>query len=205
METDAAPIIKKVIDQARANKFSELNSFEKEILDCFLGSLMTRVPDVIDPIANDTLEKFPEILEKHGPLTAEDRRKRDDPNEQAMLKQDLRASSVLTCFRPEGKLLPILGDKSLLVVVIPNPKKSFVIGSNPCVKIFGENELSDPKAEVWLPLAYDVALVYSGSSSEKLYEVPDPSIRKINETIYKQSSIIAGRSSKLIASLASVK
>ena len=166
---------------------------------------MIRVPDVFDPIANNTFEEFPEILEKHGPLTAEDRRKRDDPNEQAMLKQDLRASSVLPCFRPEGRILPILGNKNLLVMVISNSKKSFVIGSNPCVKIFGGNELSDPKAEVWLPLAYDVAVVYNGSFPEKLYEVPDPSIRKINETIYKQSSIIAGRSSKLIASLAGVK
>ena len=206
LEAKAAPIIEKIIDQARASKFPELTYLEKETLDQFLCCMMIRVPDVFDPIANNTFEEFPEILEKHGPLTAEDRRKRDDPNEQAKLKQDLRASSVLPCFRPEGRILPILGDKSLLVVVIPNPKKSFVIGSNPCVKFFGGNELSDPKAEAWFPLAYDVAVVYSGSFPEKLYKILDPTpIREINEAIYKQSSFIAGRSDKLIASLTGVK
>ena len=55
------------------------------------------------------------------------------------------------------------------------------------------------------PVAPDIAITpYFARGQEKLAEPEDPAARKINEEIFRQSQAIAGRSERLIASLAEI-
>ena len=64
------------------------------------------------------------------------------------------------------------------------------------------NPLTRREVQFWLPIASDVSVSpYFACGREKCVEVRDPFVRKINREIFRQSSAIAGRSEKLIASL----
>ena len=92
--------------------------------------------------------------------------------------------------------------KGLAIAIIKKPKKSFIVGSKPYIKTADWNHISEPNAELWLPIAYDVAVspaYYSGK--EELLEIKDHKVRDFNKYVCDESSLIAGRSKILINSL----
>jgi hypothetical protein len=103
----------------------------------------------------------------------------------------------------------VISEKGLLFAIISKPRKSFVVGSHPIVKLAqrDRSHLSDPTVELWFPLAHDIAVTpcFSRGTEKKVEIKEDHHIRHLNQTIFKQSSSIAGRSSALIASLADVR
>ena len=210
LETKAAPVIKKIINSARANKLPELTPREKNIWDVFFLIQSFRTPDILDSIVNKYPDWIPELIDEHekeyGPPTEEEIKKANDPKEIDRMKHNLRATAV-TRVTTESKIFRILQSRGLIIGIIRKPNKSFIIGSNPAVRLY--HKLSDPEAEWHLPIAHDITVTHHGShprEKESLAEVTgDHTIRKINEAICKQSSFIAGPSCKLIASLARVK
>ena len=210
METEAALVIKKIINSARANKLPELSPDEKDIWDVFFLIQSFRTPDVIDPIVNKYPDWIPEFIsdyeKEHGPPTKEEIKKANDPKEIDRIKYNLRATTVRR-LTSESKIFQILQGRGLIIGVIRKPNKSFIIGSNPTARLY--QQLSDPEAEWHLPIAHDITVTHHGSydrEKENLAEITgDHTIRKINEIICKRSSLIAGRSCKLIASLAGMK
>ena len=62
----------------------------------------------------------------------------------------------------------VITGRGLAVVPIPNPKKSFVLGSQPVLKLTPSesNDLSDPRVELWLAVAPDV-MVGVGSLDQR--------------------------------------
>jgi hypothetical protein len=108
--------------------------------------------------------------------------------------------------RTSPQVLAILKQKGLGIATVRKRGKSFVIGSLPVVKLTypGREHLADPSVEVWLPIAFDVAVSPAPipSGSELLLEIDDPVVRSINGATFKQSTTIAGRSEELISSLA---
>ena len=210
LETKAAPVIKKIINSARANKLPELTPDEKNIWDVFFLIQSLRTPDVIDPIVNKYPDWIQEIIDEYekeyGPPTEEEVKKVNDPKQIDRTKRNLRATTV-TRLTSGSKVFQILQSRGLIIGIIRKPNKSFIIGSNPTAKFY--RELSDPGAEWHLPIAHDITVTHHDShprEKESLAEITgDHTIRKINEAICKQSSSIAGSSRKLIASLARVK
>jgi hypothetical protein len=95
----------------------------------------------------------------------------------------------------------------MVIVRVTDPKKAFVIGSKPVVRMTapGFTKLAPGKAELWLPIASDVAVAPGGQrGSEVLITARDHRlVRRLNQLTAAQSSIIAGCSRKLIASLIS--
>ena len=90
----------------------------------------------------------------------------------------------------------------MLIAVISVPRESFVIGSCPIARFHRGIPLTRPEVQFWLSIASDVSVSpYFACGREKCVEVRDPFVRKINREIFRQSSAIAGRSEKLIASL----
>ena len=73
LETKAAPIIKKIIDSARADRLPELTPEEKNIWDEFFLIQSFRIPDVLDSIVNKYPDWIPELIDEqekeYGPLT----------------------------------------------------------------------------------------------------------------------------------------
>lgn len=195
LEGETAPIFKKIIIAARNGKKPELTSSEKKTLDHYIYCQWGRVPDTTDPILNRDLKENDSRYELIRDMT---------PEEREQFEKELRVKSLTRgVSEPNERILRILGDKGLAVLVLRKPKKSFVIGTNPVLRIPIDLHLADPKAESWLPIAYDVAITpYFSHGTEKLLEsIEDLDIRGFNETILRQSSAIAGRSEKLISSL----
>ena len=210
IESDCSTVVKKIINAARTGKSPNLTPDEKEIWDLFFCCQLVRVPEMIDPYLNNFDEWVSEIAkeyeERFGSLPAEERVLIEHSGVQARIKHNVRAIAVIN-YLSKGELLPALGKKGLAIARIQNSKKSFVIGSNPYIKTSDWNHISDRNAEIWLPVAYDISVSPSLSPGiEKLIKIKEDSkIREFNEHIFKRSSLIAGRSRKLIASLAGVR
>lgn len=210
LETKAAPVIKKIIDSARTDRLPELTPDERDIWDVFFLIQSLRTPDIFDPIVNEYLDWIPEFIsdyeKEYGPPTKEEIKKANDPKEIERIKQNLRATTV-SRLTSESKIFQILQGRGLIIGVIRKPNKSFIIGSNPTARFY--RQLSDPEAEWHLPIAHDITVTHHGfydRGKENLAEITgDHTIRKINETICNWSSSIAGRSRRLITSLARAK
>ena len=188
LEGKAAQVIAKTVNAAREGRAYELDHCEKEILARFFFHQIGRTPDFNAPILKHRAEKENKDIES--------------------IKQEIGPEYM---FRRESKkILKIFEKKNFSIVKISSPKKSFVIGSRPVLRLPPTDSgnpvpLSDQDAELWLPVAHDVAVVLFSRKIKELLEINDPFIRKINEGIFGQSSATAGRSAELIKSLAAMK
>lgn len=83
--------------------------------------------------------------------------------------------------------------------------RSFLLGSALLLRfkgrITGRNGLGDPTAEAWFPIARDVALCsYGDRRDERIFDMPDSGLRKINGSISRESTVIASASRELVVS-----
>lgn len=197
-ERKVAPVFDKTITAVRDVKNPALSSSEREMLDRYIYFQWARVPDTAKPILDRTLKRLsledPEI----GGLS---------PEELAEFGKGVNVESLVGHItEPRERILSVLRNKSLAFVVIPRKSKSFVIGSRPVLQVFPDPSDSVPKAftAMWLPLAHDVAVAYGKGEGGLMEFTEDRELRRFNENVFKQSRAIAGRSDKLIASLAGV-
>ena len=207
LERKAARVLDKIITAVRDGKAPALNSSEKEILDRYVYFQWARVPDTADPIVDHTLEKLSLKYSEIADLP---------PEKRAELGKGLHVESLadmtepgeggLSIFGYRSRAFEFLRNKSLAFVGIRRKNKSFVIGSRPVVQVFPEHSDSAPLPflAVWLPLAHDVAVAYGEGEGGLMEFTEDRELRRFNETVFKQSKTIAGRSERLIASLAGV-
>lgn len=205
LEGKANEVIEKIVRTARSGVNPGLTLGEKEIWDEFLCKQWGRLPiKREEAVSDDSLyEKCLEDFEyERRPLTDYERYWFSDPKRKERIMEN---SWIKSTELSGGKLIQVLRDKGLCVAAIRNPKKSFVIGSNPIIKITppGHTRLDDPVVEALLPIAYDVIVTPGFSRGEEnLVDANDSDhIRQINEAMFRQSDIIAGRSHELIRSL----
>ena len=185
LEEEAKPVITEIIENARAGKAPGLTPSEKETWNRFFMCQCGRTPDITNEVLSRGKKKTKEEISE--------------------LREELGRDLFYDLPNPPEYRLKILGDKGLLIAVIRSPKKSFVIGSHPIVRSHRGIPLTHPEVQFWLPIASDVAVTpYFTLGQEKCVEARDPAIREINEEVFRWSSAIAGRSDRLIASLAGV-
>ena len=102
----------------------------------------------------------------------------------------------------------VLSQQQVGVGVIrkPKPRRSFVIGSNPFLKLAHpvQAHLGNPAVDSWLPLTRDVAVTFCSPERDKPVAQRDRHIESMNRIAFDQSSVIAGCSRELIESLVSV-
>ncbi|MCY4390363.1 MAG: DUF4238 domain-containing protein [Desulfurellaceae bacterium] len=204
-EGKANEVIEKIVSSARGGMNPGLTPDEKKIWDEFFCKQWRRLPLwCAETISDDSLYKkcLDSFENERRPLTDYERRRFDDPKRKARI---LKNGWVKSVELSGGELMRVLGDKGLCVAVIRNLKKSFVIGSNPIIRIApnGHTRLDDPAVEALFSIAHDVVVSACLSrGEEKLIDENDSNhIRQINEAIWKQSDMIAGRSHELITSL----
>ncbi len=207
LESETAPIVEKIIMQARTWKQPGLTNTERECWDFFFYQQFRRVPDLYDSLLTAEqhkvqVEKFLDEFDRNvRPLTHTERRDLLDPKTLARAYRNLRVSSLKT---GSDNVLSVIAGRGLAVVRIPNPKKSFVLGSRPVLKLTPPQttDLSDPRVELWLAIAPDVMVgVGPLDQGEVIVDISDKNVRLMNESICTQSSQIVGRSKELIASL----
>ena len=210
LETLSAPVLDKIVDRARGWKPSssgfahrilrdELTLADRMVLSWFIASQQARVPDFQDSVASDT--EFEEIahrtagtIEAVGVLpTPAEREKLLSSGGLKRMKKSVMARFAL----PNERFAEMLVRKQVHIVRITKHNKSFVIGSRPVVRP-GRMHIEDATGQAWLPIAHDVAvLLFAGNGGPASIEI----IRWLNEALFKQSTFVAGRSNKLLASL----
>lgn len=207
LESNTEPILQRIIESARKGELPNLSQEEKEIWDYFLYYQWKRVPDSLDRASG--LEDFDAELQRtldrvekdFRKLTDEEWQRFRDPDYKRKLRQNVKVDVVA---RIGPDVLKIIKYKGLGIGVIENPKKSFVIGSNPVVKLTyrGQTHLADPSVELWLPISSDIAILLLPShKQEKLLPLSDENVRHLNRSILSQSTVVACRSESLIRSL----
>jgi hypothetical protein len=207
LEGRAAKLIARITTAARMGQVPGLTDSEKSEWDAYIYHQWSRVPDLhartsknFDSLLRNLVKDFERNIR---PLTVAERADLEKPEAIARIHQNARVSSLRS---NSGPAVKAMGNRGLAVAVIRNPKKSFVLGSLPVVKLTppGRTHIADPAVEVWLPIAADIAV---GLGKARGTEIPVPitdrQIRNLNEAIFRQSTVIAGRSPELIASLAS--
>lgn len=213
IEDKTNAIIEKIVTAARAGKTPGLSSEEKATWDTFFYYQWKRTPDSLK--RSKTLANFDSSLawaigefeKRYRPLTDAERTDLQDAENKKRLEKSARVKAIAD---PGKQIQPVLQSKGLAIVRLTKPNKSFIIGSLPIVKFTlpGRSHLSDPTVEVWFPIASDVVVSpapWPGGEERLLPNMPDDHVRTINEAIFRQSTMIAGRSSALIRSIAGVK
>ena len=209
LDTNVDPIINQILIAVRRDELPSLDQTQKMIWNDFYIKQMARAPEWLDSEhIQTTLNNTYEISKKRIYEYCSDDNKRllDDKDFEYRVKSQSRVQALKT--RPEIAA-GIIKARGLFFVRITNPKKSFIIGSNPLVRFSnrGTGRRDDNNTELWYPIASDVA-VSTGNTTEKerLFHLENlhrhtKVIRRLNMQIYKQSTEIGGRSIQLIKSI----
>ena len=207
LESDASPVIEKIISAARMRLIPELSAFERRSFVTFFYYQLMRLPAVRD----EFVDEISEVLTSY--LAAAAKVRPLNSYEQALLaegdarERHLENASVSTLrSSPVGKeTIEEIENGSLCVAVTkrPKPNRSFIIGDFPYLRLTDHNLLyfDNRIIEIWLPLASDVAVALTPVRFDKLKIMKDIKIRELHEWISQQSTVIAGCSRELIESL----
>lgn len=207
LDTDADPIIKLIINRVRRNQLPNLSVQQKNIWDEFFIKQSARSPERLHSLEiNQNLDNIyaksrARIFENLSPQL---KNLIDNEEFKNRLQLEAKVKSLETKLNQSTR---ILSQRGLYFARIIGRKKSFIIGSQPLVRIDnrGSNQLDDPKTEFWYPISHDVAVsIGSYEEKEKLFILtPRHSkfIRQFNSQITNQSNEYAGRSKELLLSL----
>ena len=207
IESDASPVIEKIISAARMKLVPELSAIEKRSFLTFFYYQMMRLPAVRNNFVDEVSEELTSYLE------AESRVRPLNTYERALLvegdarERHLKNASVNTLrSSPVGKeMIDEIVNGSLCVAAIkrPKPNRSFIISDFPyirridCDLLYHDNRI----IEIWLPLASDVAVALTPGRFDKLKVMNDRIRETLNQGIFAQSTVIAGCSHGLIESI----
>ena len=208
LESDAVPVVQKIIDAARSGYCPDLSLEEKRLWYLFFAMQWRRTPETQQAVATDAdiLAMFDEAVARlHAALP--ERRDEiaalDTPEGRQRTLRNVRTETLAT-FGVD--VLKILEQRGITILRITRPHKGFIIGSRAVVKltVAGQSDLRNPTVELWLPIASDIAVgAGRGKGTITLLELADQNpIRQLNLAIASQSRIIAGASAALIRSLA---
>lgn len=208
LEDAVAPIVDRIIRAARERRRPRLTAEERATWDQFFIVQWSRTPDtrsdvvpddmlkkIIEAAADDLLESYPERADEIGELR--------NPSKMAEMAHDAR---VYALFDDRPLSRAALARRGIAIVTPGNPKWSFAIGSRPVVKlgIPGATHIDDPRTEIWMPLAHDVAVGIGSFEEAETGLVLNSSkpVRELNAAVVLQSSAFATRSAALTQSLA---
>lgn len=207
LEDRAAPVIDKILAAVRQRRMPNLSAVERAWWDRFFVTQWKRVPDVRRNVVPDErvrqifAETAADIVMRH-PEHQEELARLQQPEKLAQLVQNARVGSLLL---PGGAAQDVIARRGLAFLLIPDSRRSFVLGSRPVVKlgIVGATDMRDPASEMWFAIAPDVAV---GPGNEVEAEagrtLDDPAlVRLLNRAIWSQSSAVVARTDRLVRSL----
>ena len=207
IEGPATHVVQKIIEKARIGSPPRLTGSEKRTWDAFFCSLLRRLPAMRESLSDAELvqQALDQFEQDVRPLTNSERKEYQN----ADLQRELTHNAwVQTLSRPKGALMDVARSKGLLVGVIGNPQKSFVVGDIPTLRYTpkGRTDLIFPEVELLLPISHDVMVTPAFlAGHEELITILDTKwIREKNEAIFDQSKLVAAKSQKLIKSLSRV-
>lgn len=209
LEGEAVRVVQEILRPVRLGQIPQLSPEQKRVWFLFFLMQWRRTPEtqksntsdsqamlMIDDILNELRAAAPDRQDEIDKLSTTQAKERTIRN--------VRVQSLLQ-FSSEA--LSVIERRGIAILRITKPKRSFIIGSSPVVKLTepGRTDLNDPAVEMWLPIASDVVVgVGRGDGDICLFEVEDAvPIRQLNLAIAKQSETIAAASPALVRSIAS--
>ena len=201
LESEVSPIIDRIVDCALSGKKPELSDVQLNRWNNFVSYQQKRAPDAFERMGvtqtypDDLLRRVDEIERDIRPLTDQEKK---DIFSYRMYQNVVVAARGTN----EGFVLEALTRRGLAIAILDSPKRSFIIGDYPLARL-GRNSLNHPQCELWFPVSSKVAVSPWGeASSETIIALNREQVRRMNNVIWEQSNIIAGRSDRLIRSLA---
>ena len=206
LESKASPVIEKIVNAARRGDPPNLSPDEKYTWVKYSYTQFKRVPETREKHKEEIRQEILREIDFIGHFRSFTDRELSMLDDEETMERLFRNSSIQSVQMPLSKEgADILLEKRIGVAVIrkPKQKRSFVIGSNPVVKMSHpeRSHVSDPTVEVWLPLARDVAVSPCPGESDQVISANDRHIRTINRSVFQQSTVIAGCSWELIESM----
>ena len=207
LESDVSPVIEKIVNAARRGNPPNLTPDEKGIWIRFFYSIFARVPDTLNPatdIVRHMILAEIQLARQSRPLNDLEQAVLDSPETMERHLTNGRIQHLQMSLSSEVSELLTNTRIAAAVIRKMKPVRSFVIGSNPVVKLTypGRSHLADPTVEVWLPLARDVTVSPCPGESDKVISVKGRHIESINRSLFMQSTVIAGCSQELVESIA---
>ncbi len=205
IEDKASPIVDKIVCNARKDELPDLTPDENNVWIEFFLMLWRRLPALRDSSTSNQLQSEQD-QQRYRKIKGIADDEAIDPKEMVkFLQQEIwpRAIQKSDEFM-ENRILPTLRRMSLWVAVLSKEQSGFVIGSNPIIKARPHLDLDHPEAEIWMPLAHDVAVVLIHDRREILWNPDERFIQKLNGEVFNQSTIVAGRLREQIGSLAGI-
>jgi hypothetical protein len=208
LEGRAGLVIDKIVAAARDGRAPGLTPAERRDWDDFFLLQWRRVPDTQrqSSVLADADRQFLDLLAKaraRWPQRAAEIDARSTPDEVKRMTQNARDDSLE---RGPGTAKAVVAGRGLAVVHITDPRRGFVLGSLPVMKLTkpGQTDLRDHAVEMWLPVSSDTMVgVGERAGTERFIPTSDiRMIRSANASIVSQSSLFAGRSEAQIRSLA---
>lgn len=174
LEGAANTIIAKIVEGVRHGATPTLSQEEQSDWAQYVYMLWKRTPDALAKVATlqDADTRLTELfaqLAARSPDAAAQVAKLDTPEQRKRL---IQGSKVGAIERTPGDVLEAFASRGLLILHVTDPGLSLAIGSLPIIRKAGS--LHDDTAEVWVPVAPDVAVGIGGSpGSIKVLKVDD--------------------------------
>ena len=217
IDSNAAPVVQRIIDQARTRKPPELSQEQSNNWKRFMFAMAARTPESQKRVlSGEDRDLFYEAAKYRADEDNFDLPHKEDLYEDArilILKKFIETNTnakFSAGIHPRAKMLTdeFCDMAGLLVAVIRMPKRSFVIGSHGLAIVERTGRRGHVK-ESWLPIAHDVAVMATAlPDNESFVELDrnrDQLVKRINRAAATQSRYIAGRSEALVRSLMKVK
>lgn len=209
LDTQVDPIVEKIISRVREGSLPQLAKEEKKIWNDFYIKQHARIPERLlgKEIQESLDENYQNIKsDVYDRCVPRLQVMLDDPKFKQRLQAETRVRSLTTNLAQSNE---ILAERGMFFTRILNPKKSFIIGSNPLVRCNnrGSSHLAEVNTELWYPVAHDIAIsIGSYDDAEVVHDVTahvshGRFIDRLNNKLFEQSDEIAGRSKALIQSL----
>ena len=204
-EREADPVVCKIVDNARMEELPDLTRSEKDVWASFFAQLWRRLPALRESVIPDQVESRQQQQAYRNIKKIPDCEPIDFAEMGDFIRDEIWPKGIqLENGVVEENILPTLKSMSLWVAVISREQPEFVIGSFPIFKVRPDLDLDQRQVEIWMPLAHDVAVVIRHHRQEVLFNAPDEFTQKLNERVFDQSTLVAGRSREQIESLAAV-
>ncbi|PTQ58609.1 uncharacterized protein DUF4238 [Sphingomonas aurantiaca] len=207
LENEAVGVIAALTGPARRGQIPVLSQEQMRLWHLFFLMQWRRTPEnqracTSDEEASRMIDELLDELRAALPHRLAEIETYATPEAKARTIRNVRVQSLLG-FR--ANVMGVLERRGIAVLRICQPRKQFIVGSRPVVKLTapGSTDLNDPRVEMWLPVAADIAVgVGAGDGGITLVHTTDETpVRQLNLSIAKQSGTIAAGSVALVRSI----
>lgn len=207
LETLADPVIEHIVQAARRGEVPRLSNEQLDIWCYFFAIQWRRVPDLHLTVTPDhevsaSFDKLIAELRTTQPHLEGELDQLSEPHERRRMIKNARVGVLETV---SFEVMDALRSRGLLIGVIGQPEKRFVLASRPVTKLtrLGATDVRHPQCELWLPVASDIVIgLGQGRGMESLGRVTPDQVRHLNLAAAEQSTVFASASAALTRSLA---